>query len=152
MFIFFTICVTVTWRCILPSFLFCFCIKTLMLNLTNCMQILHNLSCWSVCHSFRRLLVHLQPETHSTQTGTKRVCGTGWVANTGISPTLELQAHRALTEVLGSETTPSWLLAWQALYPLNRLPRPLRQILQKWGKEDPGGIWKESYLGKESYL
>ena len=38
-----------------------------MLDLTNYIQILHNLLCASVCH-FRRLLAHLHPETRPTQT------------------------------------------------------------------------------------
>jgi type IV secretory pathway TrbD component len=46
-----------------------------MLDLTNYIQILHNLLCASVCH-FQWLLAHLQLETlfHADK-GTMRVCG-----------------------------------------------------------------------------
>ena len=45
-----------------------------MLNLTNYIQILHNLLCASVCHS-RGLLAHLHLET-CPHKGSQRVCGT----------------------------------------------------------------------------
>jgi hypothetical protein len=46
-----------------------------MLDLKNYIQILHNLLCCFCLSFFRRLLVHLQLETRSTQTGSKKVCG-----------------------------------------------------------------------------
>jgi hypothetical protein len=50
-----------------------FCIKSLMLNLTNYIQILHNLTCWSVCHSPTPCPSAPTDPFHADK-GTQRVC------------------------------------------------------------------------------
>ena len=76
MYTFLLYCVTVTWWivfCLVSCYFFG--IKSLMLDLTQYIQILHNLECWSVCHS--SMLCPPASETHPLQAhkGTLRVCG-----------------------------------------------------------------------------
>jgi hypothetical protein len=57
-----------------PNFPIFFCIKSLMLNLTNYIQILHNLMWWSVCHS-PTLCPPVTRDPFHADKGTQRVCG-----------------------------------------------------------------------------
>ena len=73
--------ITVTWWivfCLVSCYFFG--IKSLMLDLTTYIQILHNLLCASVCHFANSLPICTQRPVHADK-GTQRVCGNSYLQN-----------------------------------------------------------------------
>jgi hypothetical protein len=69
--------------CISSGFLLFCCIKSLMLDLTTYIQILHNLVCWSVCHSLTLCPPATRDPFHADK-GTQRVCSRQHLTRAGL--------------------------------------------------------------------